>query len=161
MTIQSDFATLSKAEWLRLLVSQPTRPNLHVLCDNIEVEPAVSYLMRHSTGSLRTCRLPGALNLPANPIDAFVIHDAAAMTIAQQIELFDWMTGAGRGVQVISVTSRPLAPLVEDGRFFEGLFNLLKAVCLVTVPRKSVNRHPSRPPTSCPAIWRSALDMHA
>ena len=138
MTVQSDFASLSKAEWLRVLLSHAPRPNLHVLCDNIEVEPAVSYLMRHSTGLLRTCRVPGPLNLPANPIDTFVIHDAAAMTIAQQVELFDWMTGAGRGVQVISVTSRPLAPLVADGRFFEGLFCLLNAVCLVAVPQKRV-----------------------
>jgi sigma-54-interacting transcriptional regulator len=124
------------------------------------VEPAVSYLMRHSTGLLRTCRLPGTLSVPANPIDTFVIHDVAAMSIAQQIELFDWMTGAGRGVQVISVTSRPLAQLVAEGRFFEGLFHLLKAVCLVTVPRTRVNRHASRPPTSCPAIWRSAVEAH-
>jgi len=137
MTVASDFTSLSEAEWLRCLVSQQPRPNLHVLCDRNEVEPAVSHLMRHSTGSLQSCRLPGALNLPATAIDAFVVRDAAAMTLAQQIELFDWMTGAGRGVQVISVASRPLAFLVEDGRFFEGLFCLLKAVSLATVPVRS------------------------
>jgi hypothetical protein len=137
MTVESDFASLSAAEWLRFLVSEQPRPNLHVLCDSIEVEPAASHLMRQSAGLLHSCRLPGALNLPANAIDAVVVRDAAAMTLAQQIELFDWMTGAGRGVQVISVTSRPLASLVEDGRFFEGLVHLLKAVSLATVPSRS------------------------
>ena len=138
MTVASDLASLSEADWRRFLISQQPRPNLHVLCDSIEVETAVSHLTRRSTGLLKSCRLPGELTLPANRVDAFVVRDAAAMTLAQQIELFDWMMGAGRGVQVISVTSRPLVFLVEDGRFFEGLFYLLNAVCLVTVPRKRV-----------------------
>ena len=132
----SDFASLSEAEWLRFLIAQRPGPNLHVVCDSVEVEPAVSHLMRCSAGLLRSCRLPGPLDLPAHQIDAFVVRDAAAMTLAQQIELFDWMTAAGRGVQVISVTSRPLTSLVEDGRFFEGLFYRLNAVCLMAMPEK-------------------------
>jgi DNA-binding NtrC family response regulator len=66
----------------------------------------------------------------AHNIDALVIRDAAAMTLAQQIELFDWMTGAGRGAQVLSVTSRPLLSLVQDGRFLEGLFYRLNVVSI-------------------------------
>ena len=138
MAQSTDFVSFPQAEWLRFLISQRPRPNLHVVCESIEVEPAVSDLVRCSVGSLRSCRLPGALDLPVDHIDAFVIRDAAAMSLAQQIELYDWMTGAGRGVQVISVTSRPLLSLVEDGRFFEGLFYLLNAVCLVAVPRNRI-----------------------
>jgi len=138
MAQSTEFGSFPEAEWLRFLNSHRPRPNLHVVCERIEVEPAASDLIRCSPGLLQSCRLPGPLNLPANHIDALVIRDAAAMTLAQQIELFDWMTGAGRDVQVISVTSRPLLSLVEDGRFFEGLFCLLNAVCLVAVPQKRV-----------------------
>jgi DNA-binding NtrC family response regulator len=35
-----------------------------------------------------------------------------------------------REVQIVSVTSAPLRPLVEDGEFLEGLFLRLNVVCL-------------------------------
>jgi hypothetical protein len=140
MAQSSDFISFSEAEWLPSLISQPPRPNLLVVCNSVGLEAVVTQLMRRCTGLLQSCRLPGALHLPAHKIDALVIRDAAAMTLAQQIKLFDWMTRAGLGAQVISVTSRPLLPLVEDGRFLEGLFYRLNVVSIAATHRTgSVN----------------------
>jgi DNA-binding NtrC family response regulator len=52
------------------------------------------------------------------------------MTLPQQIELYDWLN-AGRGaVQMVSVTSKSIWPLVEEGRFLEGLFYRLNVITL-------------------------------
>jgi DNA-binding NtrC family response regulator len=59
-----------------------------------------------------------------------VVADASRMTLPQQIELYDWLN-AGRGaVQIVSITSEPIWPLVEAGRFLEGLFYRLNVVTL-------------------------------
>jgi DNA-binding NtrC family response regulator len=42
--------------------------------------------------------------------------------------MFDWITVRGRDTQVISVTSTPLFPLVENGQFLESLFHRLNVV---------------------------------
>src|SRR5579864_7854333 len=106
------FISFSETEWLRSLTTQPPRPNLLVVCRAVEVEPALTQLTRWCAGSLESCRLPGALHLPAHKVDALAVRDVAALTPAQQIALFDWMEGAGRDTQVISMTSQPLLSLV-------------------------------------------------
>ncbi len=53
-----------------------------------------------------------------------------ALTIEQQIALYDWMS-ASRLVQVVSITGSPLQSLVEHGQFLEGLFHRLNTVALM------------------------------
>ena len=48
----------------------------------------------------------------------------------QQIELHDWLNVSRGAVQVVTVTSQPIWPLVEEGRFLEGLFYRLNVVTL-------------------------------
>jgi transcriptional regulator of aromatic amino acid metabolism len=75
-------------------------------------------------------RLPGLFDLPLAKRGTVVIADASAMTLPQQIELYDWLN-AGRGaVQMVSVTSKSIWPLVEEGRFLEGLFYRLNVITL-------------------------------
>ena len=75
------------------------------------------------------CQLPGYLDLPLAGNGTLVLTNAWALTLDQQIELYDWLD-TRRAVQVVSVTSKPLWPLVEQGRFLEGLFYRLNVVTL-------------------------------
>ena len=47
---------------------------------------------------------------------------------------YDWLDRFGESVQVVSLTSVPLWPLVKAGRFLEGLFYRLNVVSLTAGP---------------------------
>jgi hypothetical protein len=123
-----DFVSFSEAAWLQPVIAQKPRPNLLVLCQDIDAESVVRGLMRMCAPPLHVGLLPGALQLPPDKPGTLLLHDVAALTLAQQIELFDWMGGRVGTTQVISVTSTPLLSRVEDGRFFEGLYYRLNVV---------------------------------
>ncbi len=72
--------------------------------------------------------MPGRLQLPEHRVSTLLTYDAAALTLKQQIDLYDWISGRGRDTQVIAVTSTPLFSLVEDGQFLESLFHRLNGV---------------------------------
>jgi len=73
-------------------------------------------------------RLPGRLALPSQPVGTLLLENVAALALAQQIRLHDWMSGSR--TQVISVVFAPLYPMVERGEFLEGLFYRLNMVTL-------------------------------
>jgi hypothetical protein len=123
-----DFVSFSEAEWLRPVIAEKPRPNLLVLCRDTDTETVVRGLMQMCAPPLHVGLLPGALELPPDKTGTLLLHDVAALTPAQQIELFDWMGGHVGTTQVISVTSTPLLSRVEDGRFFEGLYYRLNVV---------------------------------
>jgi DNA-binding NtrC family response regulator len=60
-----------------------------------------------------------------------LLWDVARLTRGQQMQLHDWITDRPRDAQVISISSAPLLPLVEDGEFLEGLFYRINVVSLV------------------------------
>jgi transcriptional regulator of acetoin/glycerol metabolism len=55
------------------------------------------------------------------------------MTIGQQLTLFDWLGRKNDDVQVVSITQAPMAALIEDGLFLEGLFFRLNTVAIQAV----------------------------
>jgi DNA-binding NtrC family response regulator len=61
-------------------------------------------------------------------VSTLLIYDVAALTLRQQIDLYDWISVRGPETQVISVTSIPLFSLVDNGRFLESLFHRLSVV---------------------------------
>ena len=63
-----------------------------------------------------------------------LIGDVSTLTLPQQIDFYDWLDRFGESVQVISVTSAPLWPMVQRGRFLEGLFYRLNVVSLTAGP---------------------------
>ena len=132
-----DFISFSDTEWLRLMTSSKLRPNLLVLCQGIDAESVVLRFIQVCTPPLHVGLLPGALELPSRKAGTLLLRDVAALTLEQQIELFDWMGDRAGTAQVISVTSTPLLPLVEDGRFLEGLFYRLNTVYVIAT-RKHV-----------------------
>jgi hypothetical protein len=121
------------------LASQGRRQHFLVRRPIGRFESVAAQLMSFAAPPVTLCRLPGPLPLPPARCGTFVLDDVAALSLEQQIALYDWL-GTGDGdVCVISVTAAPLASLVETGAFLDGLFHRLCRVQLdlmTTQPRE-------------------------
>jgi DNA-binding NtrC family response regulator len=78
----------------------------------------------------RFSALPGTLELPLIRRGTLLLNDVTAMTLSQQVMLYDWLSDGCGEMQVVSVASAPLEILVEDGQFLEGLFYRLNVLRL-------------------------------
>jgi hypothetical protein len=126
----TDFVGVSDLVLLQWLTLGDFRPNLLVTCRDVEIAAITKHLMSFGAPPFHVCTLPGALRLPSAARGTLFLEGVAALTLRQQIVLNDWIS-AGRGeLQIVSMTSAPLWPLVEDGEFLEGLFFRLNVVCL-------------------------------
>jgi transcriptional regulator of aromatic amino acid metabolism len=125
----SQFTSLSDTNFLMSLLTKGQRPALLVVCREGGSHAVVDSMMTWCAPPVHRCELPGYLDLPLARNGTLVLTNAAALTLEQQIELYDWLD-ADRAVQVVSVTSKPIWPLVEEGRFLEGLFYRLNVVTL-------------------------------
>ena len=117
-----------EGEWVDSLTSGTPRPNLLVSCSGVGLEPVVTRLARLCQTPFEVCPVPGRLQLPERQVSTLLTYDAAALTLKQQIDLYDWSSRRGRDTQVIAVTSTPLFSLVENGEFLESLFHRLNGV---------------------------------
>ena len=123
--------SLSEMQLLRSLTGQGRRPNMLVVCPDADVR-AVFEQVRGVLGlPFSVCLLPGPLDLAASGRAPLFIHDIAALTPSQQISLYDWLSARGSEVQVVSMTASPLLPLVQAGKFLEGLFYRLNTISTV------------------------------
>jgi len=130
-TRPSAVVSFSEAEWQRFLTAERLRPNLLIVCASEELEAVVSRVMALCQGPVHTRQLPGELSLPKQMTGTLLLWDVAQLTRGQQMVLHDWVTDRPPDVQVISITTAPLLPLVEDGQFLEGLFYRINVVSLV------------------------------
>lgn len=121
----------SEEEWVRALIDQEPHPNLLVVCDGPTPTAVARRVADLCPVPCEHCLVPGELRLPECRPGTLVLHDVAALTLEQQLALFDWLTGCWHGMQVISIASTPLLPLVHSGRFLEGLYYRLNVVYLV------------------------------
>lgn len=125
-----DFVSFSDMELLRALTSCERRPNLLVDCVDGGAEAVLTRLQELCVGPFYCCQLPGALELPQNGAGTLLINDVAALTIAQQVALFDWLHQQKGAIQVVSLTQKRLLSMVCDGRFLEGLFYRLNTISI-------------------------------
>jgi len=123
--------SLSEMPLLRSLTGQGRRPNMLVVCSDTDVRAAFERVRDLLGTPFSVCLLPGQLDLPASERGALFLHDIAALTLAQQITLYDWLSTRGREVQVVSMTGSQMLPLVRTGRFLEGLFYRLNTISTV------------------------------
>jgi transcriptional regulator of aromatic amino acid metabolism len=130
-----DLMSFSDIELLQALLGSERRPNLMVECDSGDVDDVLRQFQLVGAAPVHSCRLPGALDLPAGGAGTLLLHDVAALTISQQVMLFDWLQHRRGDTQVVSVTGTRLMDLVRDGRFLEGLFYRLNLIS-VTAQRK-------------------------
>ncbi|HEY7287001.1 MAG TPA: sigma 54-interacting transcriptional regulator [Vicinamibacterales bacterium] len=125
-----DFVSFSDMELLRALTSCERRPNLLVDCVDGGAGAVLTQLRELCVGPFYSCELPGALELPQQGGGTLLLHDVAALTIAQQVALFDWLHQQKGPIQVVSLTQKRLLSLVCDGRFLEGLFYRLNTISI-------------------------------
>jgi hypothetical protein len=106
------------------------RPRQHFLvrCEPGRFGGIAAQVASFATPPVRSCRIPGRLELPSDTRGTLLLHDVAALDITDQIALYDWLGQRAQDLRVISVTTAPLAPLVAQGVFLEGLFHRLGAV---------------------------------
>ncbi len=116
---------------LRSLIGRGRRPNMLVICADSELPPTFEWVRDQLGPPFSVCVVPGPLELPAGGAGTFFLHDIAALTEAQQITLYDWLNTRGRQAQVVSMTGSQILPLVESGRFHEGLFYRLNTITSV------------------------------
>jgi len=115
---------------LSLTAQQQQRPNLLIACSDAALEAALTQVHALCAPPVHTCVFPGTLTLPKKTAGTLLLQRVEALTIDQQIALYDWISTA-RNVQVVSITGAPLLSLVEQGQFLEGLFYKLNTVCLM------------------------------
>jgi hypothetical protein len=131
MTLHSpQLVSLSEATLLRALMSENRRPNLLVVCNGVSVEAAVRHIVAFCEPPYHLTALPGKLDLPEVKKGTLLLADVAMMSIGQQMRLFDWLPADSENLQVVSISSVPLRPLVDDGKFLEGLFYRLNVIYL-------------------------------
>jgi DNA-binding NtrC family response regulator len=123
-----DFVSFSDMDLLRALTASERRPNLLVDCVGGATDDVLAQLRAICKSPFYGCQLPGRLDLPDTTNGTLLLNDVAALTITQQVTLFDWLQHRRGGIQVVSVTQKRLMGMVCDGRFLEGLFYRLNTI---------------------------------
>jgi transcriptional regulator of aromatic amino acid metabolism len=120
--------------WLRSLTSTGYRSNVLVHCSRIDIVAAAAQMASLCMQPFRLCLTSGHMDLPERGSGGtLIIGDVSTLSIERQIALYDWMDDREQAMQVISITSVPLAPLVRSGRFLEGLFYRLNVLSVAVV----------------------------
>jgi DNA-binding NtrC family response regulator len=126
--------SLSEASLLHALMSETRRPNLLVVCRRVTVEAAARHIVSYCEPPFHMVALPGLLDLTDVKGGTLVLSDVAMMSLGQQMRLYDWLSVREDCPQVVSISSVPLRPLVDDGRFLEGLLYRLNLIYLDATP---------------------------
>jgi transcriptional regulator of aromatic amino acid metabolism len=126
--------SLTEASLLHALMSEPRRPNLMVVCRRVTVEAAVRHVVSYCEPPYQTVALPGKLELTDATRGTMLLADVATLSLGQQMRLYDWLSAGHDLPQVVSVSSVPLRPLVDDGRFLEALLYRLNVISLEATP---------------------------
>lgn len=124
------FNDLPDALLLGWLAARGHRPNLLIECTPAGADTAMRHLMTWCALPFRYCALPGRLELPTARRGTLLLHDVAQLTLSQQVALYDWLSLDAGDMQVVSIATERLVPLVEDGRFLEGLYYRLNVIRL-------------------------------
>jgi len=118
------------------LASQRPRQHFLLRCEPDRFDSVAAQVSMLGVPPVRLCRLPGCLQLPLDKRGTLVLNDVAALALADQIALYDWLGNGAGDLRVISVTTTSLAPLVARGAFLEGLLHRLGAVQLDLTSRE-------------------------
>jgi hypothetical protein len=132
-----DFETIADATLMRCLAAEARRSNLLAQCaTDGDANAFVERLVPWCEGPLYACTLPGVLSLPTQLTGTLLLKDVAALSVVQQLDVYDWMSERKTAMQVVSVTTAPLAPLVDAGLFLQALFYRLNIIQLNASPAK-------------------------
>jgi transcriptional regulator of acetoin/glycerol metabolism len=116
----SELAVLSR------IATVQRQPNVLIHCSEDAKAFVASQASEWCRAPFHVCRLPGPLSLPEKG-GTVLLNDVATLTLNQQIQLFDWMSGHVTA-HVVSITSADICGLIEDGEFLEGLYYRLNTL---------------------------------
>jgi transcriptional regulator of acetoin/glycerol metabolism len=136
----TDFSWVSDRELVQSIARSERRPSLLVRCGRADRETVRAALVSWCRPPVHICE-PGRMTLPERPSGTLLLADVATLTLAQQMDLYDWLEWAHNSVQVVSIACEPLWGLVERGKFLEGLYYRLN---VVTVDAKTPIRRSAR-----------------
>jgi hypothetical protein len=94
---------------------------------------------------VRLCRFPGSLQLPADKRGTLLLNDVDALSLRDQIALYDWLGSGAGNLRVISVTTSNLAPPAARGAFLEGLFHRPARCSSTSRPGRTHGEHDWNP----------------
>jgi hypothetical protein len=120
--------SLSPAERKALAV---VRPNLMLIGSGEAVGPLLREL--HACLVPPVCVWRGDSSSRALPDDCstLIVQDASRLSIDSQADLLAWIRAHRGRAQVITVSSRPLLPQVDDGSFAADLYYALNTLYFV------------------------------
>ncbi len=104
---------------------QTAYPNVLICAD---VPLAMDQIAMFAYGLREPMRVQTGWNrLTAPTRGTLVLHDVQTLNAEQQCELLEWLE-ANNDVQLVSISTEPLFPLVEDGEFLESLYYQLNTI---------------------------------
>ena len=115
---------------LLILWLSSQRPRQHFLlrCDPGRFDSVAEQATMFGTPPVRLRRYPGNLVLPPDKKGTLLLNDVDALSLPDQIGLYDWLGFGAHDLRVISIATASLAELVARGAFLEGLYHRLGAV---------------------------------
>jgi hypothetical protein len=106
-----------------------TRANALLTGSRTDTEDAMASLLPYLRPPVATWQPSALRNPPLTATGTLIIEEVDALDSMQQQQLLESLDGSGR-VQIISVASCPLYPLVESGKFADALYYRLNVVHL-------------------------------
>jgi hypothetical protein len=70
------------------------------------------------------------LSLPLEPDGTLILEEGDRLSERDQRDLLEWLNVHGQSVRVLTISSRPLLPLVEAGAFLDSLYYRLNHVVI-------------------------------
>jgi len=125
-----DLRPVYLTDWplVRDLVGRHPKPNFLVLGGDVSVVRVALTLAEQIPMVVPVHVSEVPLALPRKSERACLLWDVAAMSLSQQHHLLRWMTECNDCVQVVSVASQPLWPLVVRGGFLDSLYYMLNTI---------------------------------
>ena len=116
---------VSEAEWHALITE---RPNLLIEGNQAATDHVLRALHPYLFEPLFCWRATMPLSLPQDHCGSLLLFGLTAMGAEEQGSIFEWLDRARGQVQVVSMSARPLFPLVERGEFRIDLFYRLNVL---------------------------------
>ena len=105
-------------------------PNLLLEGTETSIDDVLVQLKDHLGGRVIWRRHGAQLELPPDAVGTLILQDVPSLAADQQLQLLEWLNGAGQRTQVVSTSSQPLFELVERGLFDETLYYRLNVILL-------------------------------
>ena len=112
-----------------LRVLQQYRPNLMIVGSVSSTESELLALLPTFADPVTVWQPGTPLALPSAG-GTLILRNVSNLAPSEQSALFGWLDCDRHRAQVISTSTRPLMPLLEQGEFFDGLYYRLNVVCL-------------------------------